>query len=265
MSNRSTEPSTQVEGAQPMTRSWLRWGIPVGLAGVLVLGLGAYALSVDDARKAETASWMSTPAPLGAATLPEVSSACYELVGDVPSSSGGTAAASDTRQGSWEVDGGQITFAEQRGSWTYMLVEGPSVFSECLLHETALKSKDSSAGSAGTFTQEPPVAHATDPDKIAQTMSGGTSYPTKGLLPFTTKSLWLDYASGTVGSNVTSVTVHPTIGPDFEATVQGGRFAAWAPGKVGSNAPEASGVWTYTVKLMDGSEYEFKPNAESNS
>ena len=57
-----------------------------------------------------------------------------------------------------------------------------------------------------------------------------------------------------MGSDVTGVTVHTPVGPDVEASVAHGRFAAWWPSdQPSSENPEVMGAWTYTVTLADGS------------
>jgi hypothetical protein len=43
--------------------------------------------------------------------------------------------------------------------------------------------------------------------------------------------------------------VHVPSGPDVEASVEGGRFAAWWP----TVNPGETEAWTYTVTLADGS------------
>lgn len=73
-------------------------------------------------------------------------------------------------------------------------------------------------------------------------------------LPFTTDDGWLSWVQGYVGSGVTGVTVHPPVGPDVEATVADGRFAAWWPSNPPSSKHSAAmGAWTCTVTLADGS------------
>jgi hypothetical protein len=61
------------------------------------------------------------------------------------------------------------------------------------------------------------------------------------------------YVTGYAGRDVTRVTVDPPVGPDVEASLEDGRFAAWWPaGKARGDNPGMGGEWGYTVTLTDG-------------
>jgi hypothetical protein len=207
--------------------------VPVGLVGAA--GIYAFLLGGGSA----FASWTPKPVPLTAAAATEAATTCRAAL-EVPDL------------------GDRVVIAERRGEWTYVLIASSQAEGACLMpddlvgHQDPAHHKDK--GFFGTYDTSPVEAPALAPDGIVETDSMGGSVSVRGRLPFSTHEGWVSWVNGYVGSDVIGVTVHPPIGPDVEASVEGGRFSAWWPGgEVKGDSPGVSGAWTYTVTLADGS------------
>lgn len=184
------------------------------------------------------ASWTPKPEPLTAAGATEAATTCR--------------AALDVSD-----QGERVVIAERRGGWTYVLIAGPEAEGFCLMPDDLVGKQDPAAhrdeGFFGGHT-EPVEAPTPAPDRIDEIVSMAGSVPTPGLWFFSSDEGWFSLVEGYVGSDVTGVTVHPPVGPDVEASVANGRFAAWWPSdQPSSENPEVMGAWTYTVTLADGS------------
>lgn len=183
------------------------------------------------------ASWTPKPEPLTAAT--EAATTCRAAL-QVPN------------------QGERVVIAERRGGWTYVLIAGPEAEGACLMPDDLVGRQDPAdhkeEGFFGTYDTDPVEAPTLARDRIVETESMLGSVPTPGVLPFTTDDGWFSWVKGYVGSDVTGVSVHPPVGPDVEASVANGRFAAWWPSDQPSNENlEVMEAWTYTVTLADGS------------
>lgn len=199
---------------------------PVGLAGAAA-AVPAMLLAGGSA----FASWTPTPEPLAAEAASSAASTCRARMH-----------VSD--------QAARVLVAERRGGWTYVLISGPEEEAACLMPND-LVGQDPSDGDADMFGhggvkdwEDSTPAR----DRIDETSSGSGS-TAQGW--FTTG--WFNYAEGYVGSKVTGVTVHTSSGHDVEASVDGGRFAAWWPGVQQSSDNPDGETWTYTVTLADGS------------
>jgi hypothetical protein len=193
--------------------------VPVGLAGAagaaipaLLLGGSAYG------------SWTPTPEPLTPADASAAAATCGAALG-VPG-----------RQTGAEI-------AERRGEWTYVLIVGSAGEGACLMPND-LVGQGVPADRGAFFGSYDPASDVVDVptparDRIVETTS----------MEGSTDEGYFSWIQGFVGSDVTGVTVHPASGPDVEASVDGGRFAAWWP----TVNPGRSEAWTYTVTLADGS------------
>lgn len=207
----------------------------VGLVGAAGAAVPAMLVSGGSA----FASWTPKPEPLTAAAVTEAATTCRAAL-EVPD------------------QGERVVIAERRGGWTYVLIAGPKAEGACLMpddlvgHQDPADHKDE--GFFGTYDTDPVEAPTLARDRIVETENMAGSVPTPGPWFFSDDEGWFSSVQGYVGSGVTGVTVHPPVGPDVEASVANGRFAAWWPSdQPSSENPEVMGAWTYTVTLADGS------------
>ncbi|GLY15758.1 hypothetical protein Kisp01_27730 [Kineosporia sp. NBRC 101677] len=205
--------------------------LPVGLGGAAVTALllsgGGSAL----------ASWTPKPQALTGAAKTEAVTACRGAFG--------------------RSDRGEpAVIAERRGGWTYVIMNGPKENISCLMSDKFLGQgdpADTTVGFMGGYDSDPVEAPSVAPDSLVETESAGSSFSLPGRWPFTTDDGYVEWVQGYVGSNVTGVTVHPPVGPDVEASVNGGQFATWWPrGVLKGDHPGMGGAWSYTVTLADG-------------
>lgn len=185
------------------------------------------------------ASWTPKPEPLTAAAATEAATTCRTAL-EMPD------------------QGERVVSAERRGEWTYVLIAGPRAEGACLMPDDLLGHQDPAdhkeGGFFGAYDTDPVEAPTLARDRVVETESMEGSVPSPGLWPFSDDEEWFNWVQGYVGSDVTSVTVHPPAGPDVEASVAHGRFAAWWPSDhPSSDNPEVRRAWTYTVTLADGS------------
>jgi hypothetical protein len=109
-------------------------------------------------------------------------------------------------------------------------------------------------GFFGGYDTDPVGVPTLARDRIVASESTAGGVPRRGIWPFSQGAGWFSSVQGYAGRDVTGVTVHTPVGPDVEASVAHGRFAAWWPSdRPSSEHPEAMGAWTYTVTLADGS------------
>lgn len=185
--------------------------VALGLAGAAGVALPVLLLGGGSAY----ATWTATPEPLTDAT--EATATCLAALA-VP-------------------DGGErAVIAERRGTWTFVVLEGPDSEAVCLMPD----GKDGrdvpdADGFFGSYSPDAPVPPAVTPGRIDEYESMSSN----------TDEGWFTWAQGYVGAGVTGVTVHTPEGLRIEATVSGDRFAAWWPGDGTS--------WSYTLHLADGS------------
>lgn len=194
--------------------------VPGALAGAA--GVAGTALLIGGG--SAYGSWTPTPAALTERTAAAAATTCRATL-DVPER------------------GERVAVAERRGDWTYVLLAGRRTQAVCLMPDD-LVGQDPTArkdffGTYDTDTVAPPTVA---PDRVDETSS----------LQGSTEEGWFISVEGYVGSNVTGVTVHTSSGPDVEASVAGGRFAAWWPARRPSSEHRAE-TWSYTVHLADGS------------
>ena len=206
--------------------------IPVGL---LTAAAVAVPMALGDG--SAFASWTATPAPLPLAAENAAGITCGSALGIRGQSA-------------------RVVIAERRGGWAYVLVNGPEGEGACLLPDDRIGASGAAArrnGFFGSYDTAPPEPPTPARDGIIETESMGGTVPLPGRLPLTTREGWFSWASGYAGRDVTGVTVHPPVGPDVEASLEGGRFTAWWPaGEARGDNPGVSGGWTYTVILADG-------------
>jgi hypothetical protein len=219
--------------AEPGRRRWLRSRllVLVGLVGAVAV-VPALLLGGGSA----FATWTPTPEPLTATAAAEAATTCRAEL-------------------AMPDHGEPVVSAERRGEWTYLLIAGPNAEAACLMRLTGdYHVADRKSGFFGSYDPDPVGAPTLASDRMVETESMEGSVSVRGRLPFTTDDGWFNWVQGYVGSDVTGVTVHPPTGPDVEASVDGGRFAAWWPSEPpSSDNPAVMEGWTYTVTLADGS------------
>ena len=188
-----------------------------GAAGVAVPGLlfgGGTAFG----------SWTPSPAPLTDVEGAAAATTCRAAL-DVPDR------------------GERVAVAERRGEWTYVLLAGPGTQAACLMPNDHVGQKPFDREDFfGSYDAEPVAPPTVDPGRVDETSS----------MQGSTQEGWFIWVEGYVGTGVTGVTVHPSSGPDIEASVVGDRFAAWWPtSRPSSDHPTET--WSYTMHLADGS------------
>ncbi|MFD2081889.1 hypothetical protein [Actinopolymorpha cephalotaxi] len=202
--------------------------VPVGLAGAAGAAGAALLLGGGSAY----ASWTPTPEPLAGTSAASAAVTCRDAL-------------------AMPIEADRALIAERRGEWTYVLIAGPKGEGTCLMPNDLVGQQRS--GHEGNFFGQGPDAGE------APTLPRGGIDETTSMQGAThegwfDKEGWFTWVQGYVGSEVTGVTVHTPSGLDVEASVHGGRFAAWWPGgEVSADNPELHGAWTYTVTLADGS------------
>ncbi len=207
----------------------------VGLVGAA----GAASLALLLGGGSAFASWTAKPEPLTAVAATRAAATCRAAL-DAPD------------------QGERVVSAERRGEWTYVLIAGPQAEGACLMRDDFIGHQSPAdrraRGFFGSYDTDPVRAPTLARDRIVETESTVGSVPTAGFWPLSSDEEWFSWVQGYVGSDVTGVTVHPPAGPDVEASVGHGRFAAWWPSAhPSSKNPEVMGAWTYTVTLADGS------------
>ncbi len=216
-------------------RRWRRLLMPVGLVGATGAAVTALLLSGGSA----FTSWSPKPEPLRAAAVGEAATTCRAAL-EMPD------------------QGERVAIAERRGGWTYVLLAAGKSEGACLMPDDLLGHHDpadhTGQGFFGGYTPDPVEAPTLARDRIVETENMTGNVPTPRLWPFSNDEARFSLVQGYVGSEVTGVLVHTPVGPDVQASVANGRFAAWWPSdQPSSENPEVMGAWTYTVTLADGS------------
>ncbi len=192
----------------------------VGLTGAAGVAVGGLLLGQGTA----FGSWTPTPESLTDAEAARAAATCRAVL-DVPDR------------------GERVAVAERRGEWTYVLLAGPRSQASCLMPDDLVGQEPSAREDFfGSYDPDEVAPPAPAPDRIDEStsMEGSTS---EG---------WFTWTEGYVGRDVTGVTVHTSSGRDIEASVVGGRFAAWWP-SVQQSSEHPAETWSYTVHLADGS------------
>lgn len=223
---------------QPRRRRW-HLLVPAALAGAATVVVPVLLLGGGTA----FATWTPTPVPLEGAARTDAATACR-----------GQYAMPD--------QGERTLIAERRGGWTYVLISGGKAEAACLMNNdfvTDYPRADESTGFFGTYDPDHPKAPTVARNQVLEYTSGAGSFRLPGRWPFH-RDGWFNWVEGYVGSDVARITVDPPTGPDVEASVANGRYAAWWPSPTPSSKnPEAQGAWSYTVTLVDGSTRPYVP------
>ncbi|MET3962136.1 hypothetical protein ABIE44_002070 [Marmoricola sp. OAE513] len=168
-------------------------------------------------------SWTKTPTTLDASEAAEAAATCRS-VQDLPNR------------------GERVAVAERRGGWTYVVLNGATTETVCLMPQDLI-GKDPADRSQffGSHDTDRPAPPSVEADGIEET----------GSIQGSTDEGWFVSVEGYVGADVTGVTVHTSSGLEIEASVTDGRYAAWWPSEEQSSENPAE-TWTYTVHLTDG-------------
>ena len=206
--------------------------VPVGL-----LTAAAVALPTALGGGPAFASWAATPVPLPPPTAAAAATTCRSALGIGD-------------------QGMRVVIGERRGGWTYVLLDGPGKEGACLMPDDFVGANGVAAGRSGFFGSydtDPPEAPIPARDGLIETESTGGAVSVPGRLSVGTVDGWFTWVTGYAGSDVVRITVEPPVGPDVEASLEGGRFAAWWPsGEARGDNPGVGGAWSYTVTLADG-------------
>lgn len=212
-----------------------RLGVAAAAAAVLT-GLAVVA-PWQGAIPAAMASWTMVPTPISAASEAAIAERCL-----------GHLAASSTSPDGAVVGGGHFTASimERRGDWAFATMSSSAEDVMCL---------DRGDWSGGDYRA--PAESASEWGLLIAPTSDQSPAPdglvTTGIVENGLESGSWFYVMGSVGADVTGVTIH-TGGAtgDVEATVEDGRFAAWWPGtKDWWDSPRA-GDHDVTLTLDDG-------------
>jgi hypothetical protein len=207
------------------------------LIPVALLAAAAVGVSTVFGGGSAFASWTARPETLPPPAAAAAATTCRSLMGIRDQST-------------------RVVIAERRGGWTYVLLDGPAEEGSCLMPDGLVGAsgvKNRRSGFFGHYDPKPPEAPTPARDSLIETESAEGAVSVPGLLSVGTIDGWFAYVTGYAGSDVTRVMVDPPAGPDVEASLQGGRFAAWWPaGEARGNNPGASGAWSYIVTLADG-------------
>jgi hypothetical protein len=205
---------------EPVRRSRRRLLIPAA-AAALTLGATGVALSGGIGGGQAYASWTPVPAALTKAEIGLVGPKCVEKLGSPR----------------MDLKRADLVLAERRGEYVAMLYHtaDPEMSGFCLAHNPpgSKDVDDVRTGSAG----------GSGPATVA-TRRGFTQ---GGLADFTDWSL----TSGTVGQEVTAVTVHTTRKQPVEATVRDGRYVVWWPGPA-IDRKDQHDLFSFDLTLRDG-------------
>ena len=206
--------------------------VPVG-----VLAAAAVSVPMTLGGGSAFASWTANPEPLSPSAAEAAATTCRSAL--------------DIRDRSVRV-----VIGERRGGWTYVLLDGSGGEAACLMPDDLVGSHDGAvrrSGFFGSYDTDPVEAPTPARDGIIETESAGGAVTLPDRLGVGTMEGWFSWVTGYAGSDVTGVTVHPPVGPDVEASLNGGRFSAWWPaGEARGANPGVGGAWTYSVTLADG-------------
>ncbi|MBK8437958.1 MAG: hypothetical protein IPL37_15970 [Austwickia sp.] len=231
----------------PTTRSVRRgrralWLIPA--AGVSALAAVVVIPAMTGSDAPAYASWSKIPSPVPAADLEAATTACQEALRederravDIPAEH-----RPDVR-----ADTAKVVLSERRGTYVFVALATDSG-----AELSCLRDAEGSMGASGSSPSVGGPKPATlAPDQVEASGPGYSGGP-EGAFAL---------LQGRVGGNVGAITVHAK-GPDgdlaVEATVAGGRFAAWWPVRSDAVADptrtnRSALAFTLDVRLRDGS------------
>jgi hypothetical protein len=207
------------------------------LVPIALIAAATVALSTVLGGGSAFADWKAVPVPLPPPTAAVAATTCRSAL--------------DIRDQSTRV-----VIGERRGGWTYVLLDGPGGEGACLMPDDLVGASGVAASRRGIFSSydpNPPKAPTPARDSIIEYGSTGGAVSVPGRLSIGTIDGWFMWVTGYAGRDVTRVTVDPPVGPNVEASLEDGRFAAWWPaGEARGDNPGVSGAWSYTVTLADG-------------
>ena len=184
------------------------------------------------------ASWTARPTQLPISQQEELAQRCRDYLADPPGAPQGEGIPTSA-----DLQGTDLVLAATRGDWSYVVLRGAnSLEATCLIDDSGGWSilpgrASASAGSYGFIDTPTPAA-----DEVFGTSLMGMSAD-EG-------SYWT--TEGHVGSNVRSVQIVTDSGTTIDATLTGGRFAAWWPERVTVDDAGGLAQVRYRITLADG-------------
>lgn len=184
------------------------------------------------------ASWTARPAQLPITAQEDLAQRCRDYLGHPPGAPEGPGIPTNA-----DLQGTDLVLADTRGDWSYVVLRGAnSLEATCLIDDSSGWSilpgrASASAGSYGFIDTPTPAA-----DEVFGTSLMGMSAD-EG-------SYWT--TEGHVGSNVRSVQIVTDSGMTIDATLTGGRFAAWWPERVTVDDAGGLAQVRYRITLADG-------------
>lgn len=235
----ATDPVRPGPGSVP--RRWpraVRWAAVPAAAVVAATWVAPALLGADPAY----ASWTPAPQEITAADRAVADAAC--------------------RDADLRLDPPSLDLAERRGEWVGLLytgthVEGGPAAATCMVYlpigdqkadevDIAVGGGQGAVPVDGQFTQGP-ISEYGGPNPWP---FGRQDRPV------------VSFTHGELGDDVVAVTIHTADGQAVEATVDGGRYAAWWPGRALEPHIQSSGVlrldpsFNYSITLRDGTVVE---------
>ena len=241
----TTPTASATSGRAPARRVGLRRGLrPLGLvAAALALTLAVSLSGLFGTGGTAYASWTAVPTPHPPAEQERIAQECRDQLSQ-------TAAQGQNEDGipsAADLQASDLVVADSRGAWSYVLLGGANgLHATCLVEESESRTlgvfprAKSAAGSYGFMANLPEP----DPREIIGTGLMAMGAP-EG-------SYWS--TDGYIGTEVAAVSVLTADGTRVEATVTGGRFAAWWPQRGSLDAQNRLAAVTYLVTLEDGTE-----------
>lgn len=235
----ATDPAAAPERRAPRrTHRRGRWAA----AGVAVLAGAVFAAVNLDERSSSNAyaSWTPTPATAARGDVDAAGAACRRQTEQSVARIDDPAVPAEARAGlpsAADLAAARVMLAETRGDWTLVVIAGRGIDVTCLSRAGSGR-VDMAGGSLGMGAPEHlgPAAFMSGGPGVGSTADGSFSTLT-----------------GTVGRDVTGLTVTTADGRRVEATIRGDRFAAWWPGEPVTSVTAPGEQVTVTLRLRDGS------------
>ncbi len=226
----ATDPDAAASGpaARPAPsgrRRALRWATPAATA--LALGITLWPGSAGPRDLAFT-SWTAVPQRVTLDAAGEASEYCRAHLGEH------TDAATEAA-----TRASRVAFAERRGEWTYVMLNGDNGFQGTCLTDSSFE--EGMSGAVGTpLGYRPPGPR----ELVIGNCCGGGGTIKDG------KKNYIGEVSGYAGTQVRAITAHTAAKGEVQATVADGSFAAWWPDNDSDTRRETS--ISFDVTFTDG-------------
>lgn len=207
--------------AEPRRRAGRRHTGRWVAAGVVVLAGGLVAaVNLDrDSPSRAYASWTPTPAASSRQHAAETAAACRRSARESLGHTDDPGVPPDARAGmptTADVAAARVVLAETRGDWTMVSIAGRGVDMTCLSHGTDGSRVDMASGALGGGD--------------VTVLPASNAFVSGGIGVGSTPEGSFSHITGTVGRDVTGLTVTTADGRRVKATISDDHFAAWWPG-----------------------------------